>query len=190
VPPTWSAPASAGLVGRPGRAKSLAATVPASWPVAVTARGERALLAGWWRRGAPGSRSVDASRLDSPALRTVGHVGSGSGVRSIWSDPAPVPSASRGAVRSAPSADVRPARSAGSSGGRGGLPAPTPFGPPGRGAVSGAGSGSSAAAGSGVVAAILAASLLLVYFQPLRRLRLMPVMSGPVGFASLQQRPG
>jgi hypothetical protein len=185
-----SAPAPAGLAARPGRAKSLAATVHASWPTTVTARGERAGLAGWWRRSAPGSLRLDASRLDLSAPRTFGHVGSGSGVRSVWSDPAPVASASRGAVRSAPSADARPARSAGSTSSRRGLPAPTPFGPPGRGAVAGAGSGSSAAAGSGVVAAILVAGLLLVYFQPLRRLRLMPVMPGPVGYASLQQRPG
>jgi hypothetical protein len=101
-----------------------------------------------------------------------------------------VPSASRGAVRSVASAQAGPARSVGSTGGRRGLPAPTPFGPPGRGAVAGAGAGSGVAAGSGAVAAILVAGLLLVYLQPLRRFRLMPVMPGPVGFASLQQRPG
>ena len=42
----------------------------------------------------------------------------------------------------------------------------------------------------GAVAAILLAGLLLVYFQPLRRFRLIPVLPGPVGFVSLQQRPG
>jgi len=108
-------------------------------------------------------------------------------MRATWSDLA-MPSVSRNVAASTSRAAVHPARS-GSTGGPHGLPMPTPFGPPGRGAVAGAGSGLSAAAGSTVAAAILLAALLL-FSQPLRRFRLMPVMPGPVGFASLQQRPG
>jgi hypothetical protein len=77
-----------------------------------------------------------------------------------------------------------------STGGPHGVPAPSPFGPPGRGVVAGAAGAASAVAGSGVFAAILVGGLFLVGLRELRRLRLAPVMSGPVGFVSLLQRPG
>jgi hypothetical protein len=77
-----------------------------------------------------------------------------------------------------------------STGGPRGVPAPSPFGPPGRGVVAGASGVGGAVAGSGVFAAVLVAGLFLVGLCELRRFRLVPVMAGPVGFVSLLQRPG
>ena len=73
--------------------------------------------------------------------------------------------------------------------GGGGLPEPTPFGPPGRGAVGGASGAPGATAGSAVTCAILVGILLLTC-PPLRRFRLLPVAAAPAGFPLLQQRPG
>jgi len=169
------------------RAMSAFAAVPAGWPVTLTPRGDRALRVGSWRPSAPGPRTVGAARHNLLAPGALERLGSRPAMPAAWSDRA-VPSGSRSMAASTSRAGARPARSA-ATGGPHGLPMPTPFGPPGRGAVAGAGSGSSAAAGSSVAAAILLAGLLL-FSQPLRRFRLMPVMPGPVGFASLQQRPG
>jgi hypothetical protein len=71
----------------------------------------------------------------------------------------------------------------------GGLPVPSPFGPPGRDTVAASGGISASTAGSGVVCAVLVC-LLLLSVQPSRRFRLLPVAVGPTGFTSLQQRPG
>ena len=182
-----SSPVAVGPQARPGAVASAFATNHMSWPVSVTPRGELPLrfVTSW--RGAPGLRTVDAARLDLVAPGALEHLGSRPGAPSGWSDPA-LASVLRSVAASTSRAGARPARSA-STDGRHGLPMPTPFGPPGRGAVAGAGSGPSAAAGSSVAAALLLGGLLL-FSQPLRRFRLMPVMPGPVGFASLQQRPG
>jgi hypothetical protein len=185
LPP--SLPAAVGAQARPGAVASAFATDHMSWSVSVTPRGELPLRFVSSRRSAPGLPTVDAARLDLVAPGALEHLGSRPGVPSAWSDPA-VASVLRSVTASTSRSGARTARSA-STGGRHGLPMPTPFGPPGRGAVAGAASGSSAAAGSTVAAALLLGGLLL-FSQPLRRFRLMPVMPGPVGFASLQQRPG
>jgi hypothetical protein len=89
---------------------------------------------------------------------------------------------------STPSAARRSARPAAATGPSDRLPVPSPFGPPGRGAVA-ASAIAGAAAGSGAVCAVLI-GLLLVSLQPLRCFRLMPVAVGRAGFTSFQQRPG
>jgi hypothetical protein len=191
VLPVLSVPASAGAHRvRAGRVSSSIAPVAASWPVALAARAQRPVLAGPSRRGASDSVAVDAARPDPRARRPVEAFGPRAGLPFAWSSPAMSVSAPRDAAGTARTADRRPARSVGSSGGGGGLPVPSPFGPPGRGVVAGVGGVASAAAGSGVVAAILVAGLFVVLLQPLRRFRLVSVMAGPVGFVSLQQRPG
>jgi hypothetical protein len=187
VPAPVGSSASAHRMVSRGSSPSIA--VPAS-PVSAVGQARRPMLAGPYRRDASDARTGAPDRE-----RRAAHALEGFGRRAVapvvsWSDPVAGLSASRSAVGSVRGADSRPARSAGSSGGGGGLDVPSPFGPPGRGVVAGAGGVSSAAAGSGVVAAILIAGLLLLYFQPLRRFRLSPVMAGPVGFFSLQQRPG
>jgi hypothetical protein len=153
---------------------------------------QRAILAAPLHRASSDGRSETASgeKRHQPAVRPVhGDMPAMSG-QAPWL--ASVPAAAsvvRRDVASTRSAARRSVRPAASDGGDNGLPVPSPFGPPGRDMVAAAGGISSSAAGSGVVCAILV-GLLLLSFQPLRRLRLLPVPVGAAGFSSLQQRPG
>jgi len=156
-------------------------------PLSLAARARRPVFVAPF----PRAQARRVAQNDSPTLSPAGALSRGAGAVVRWSGQAAGASLSapRDAVGSVRYAGGRPARSVGSAG-SGVLPVPSPFGPPGRGVVPGSSGVSSAAGGSGVVAAILVAGLLLVGFQQLRRFRLPPVMSGPVGVVSLQQRPG
>jgi len=179
--------ASVGSAG--GRGSGRASTAFASaLPATVVARAQSPRLgapltqdswSGAMARGAKhhaGIARADAPLAPGAVVRSLGLTAGGS--------------AFSGAVVSARVSGGRPARSVLSSGGRGGLPVPSPFGPPGRGSVAAGSGAASAAAGSGVVSAMLVAGLVLLGFSQLRRFRLAPVLAGPVGVVSLQQRPG
>jgi hypothetical protein len=181
--------AAGGVRGvRVGRS-SVALVVPAS-AVSAVAQSRRPLLAGPFRRGASDARAGgrETASRGRAGLEGFGLPRAGSGA--AWANPVVASASSRGATGSSRVDGGRRARSVSSTDGGGGLSVPSPFGPPGRGVVAGAGGVASAAAGSGVVAAILVGGLLLLCVQPLRRFRLVPVMAGPVGFVSFQQRPG
>ena len=182
-------------VRRTARGSHPLVTVPATGPVNVadqTLVGVRTDSPGFAGDGRPlfahGPTPFDALRPD----RWVRERGA--------AQPAPEPvQASSNFLRAAAAASGADADSGHHAGSRptaahvphggGGLPEPTPFAPPGRGAVGGASGAPGATAGSAVTCAILVGFLLLTC-PPLRRFRLLPVAAAPAGFPLLQQRPG
>jgi hypothetical protein len=184
--PARSAFPAAGWRGRGREASTAFAT---AFPTTAVARAHRPQLGAsvprnWSGDAMPGTANHHASTLRADAVLA------SATDRGPSLDSTTGVSASRSAIVTAHASGGQPARSALSSGGRGGPPVPSPFGPPGRGSVVGGGGVASAVAGSGAMSAILVAGLLLLGFSQLRRFRLAPVLAGPVGFVSLQQRPG
>jgi hypothetical protein len=183
------APGGIGAVGS-GRASHGTVAIAGGARRVVIGRSPRAIVAGARHQQiSSGGRSASGSRRDrrvgSPlAGETRGVSGA---VSWLAAGHASALAAPAGAA-STQSAARRPARPAASTGPSDRLPVPSPFGPPGRGAVAASGI-AGAAAGSGAVCAVLI-GLLLVSLQPLRCFRLMPVAVGRAGFTSFQQRPG
>jgi hypothetical protein len=176
-----------------GRGSFAAVTVWPTAPVSITDQARRGLsISRAHRHGHSGSAHESAGPgVLSPASSSAGLTGT----PAPWTGPVTAPAATQsGLLRaterraSAGAADAPTAHQGGSGG-----PAPqpqTPFGPPGRGVVGGGSGAPGGAAATGVVCAILTGFLLLAVCPPLRRFRLAPVMAGPEGFISLQQRPG
>jgi hypothetical protein len=163
----------------------------AAGQVTVMVQARSATFAAALRQLASAGRSVAGS--DRASHGAAGSAGAAHRalMRMPWPNalPASSTSALQGDVASTHGAERRAAHPVASTRDGGGLPVPSPFGPPGRDTVGVSGGVSGSTAGSGVVCAILVC-LLLLSFQPSRRFRLLPVAVGPTGFTSLQQRPG
>jgi hypothetical protein len=185
--PAVAAP-SRSAAGRRGSGREASTVFATAFRKTAVARAHRPQVAASAPRDRSGDPMPGAAKHRASALRADAAVAPAADTRVPSLDSTTGVSASLRSVVTAH--DGRPARSAPSSDGRGGLPVPSPFGPPGRGSVAGASGVASAAAGSGAVSAILVAGLLLLGLSQLRRFRLAPVLAGPVGFVSLQQRPG
>jgi hypothetical protein len=185
--PARSAFPAAGWRGSGREASTAFAT---AFPTTVVARAHRLQLGASVPRDWSGDAMPALAKHHASTLRADAALASATDTRVPPLDSTTGVSASWSAVVTAHASGSQPARSALSSGGRGGLPVPSPFGPPGRGSVVGSGGVASAVAGSGAMSAILVAGLLLLGFSQLRRFQLAPVLAGPVGFVSLQQRPG
>jgi hypothetical protein len=155
----------------------------------VIGRSQRAIVAAVRHQQiSSGGRSASGSRRDRRVASPLAGETRGVSGAVSWLAAGHASALAAPAAASTQSAARRPARPAASTGPRDRLPVPSPFGPPGRGAVAASGI-AGAAAGSGAVCAVLI-GLLLVSLQPLRCFRLMPVAVGRAGFTSFQQRPG
>jgi hypothetical protein len=176
--------------GRRGLGREASTAFATAFPTTVAARPHRPQLGPFVPRHRSGDAMPGTAKHHARTLRADAALASATDTPVPSLDSTTGVSASRSAVVKPPASGGQPARSALSSDGRGGLPVPSPFGPPGRGSVAGAGGVASAAAGSAAMSAILVGGLLLLGFSQLRRFRLAPVLAGPVGFVSLQQRPG
>jgi hypothetical protein len=168
-------------------------TVWPTAPVTITEQARRGLSIGRAHHAAGHTRSAHESA--APGVLSPTSSSADSAGVPAWTAPATAPADTRsGLLRTAErraSAGAAGAPTAHQGGSGGPAPQPqTPFGPPGRGFVGGSSGAPGGAAATGVVCAILTGFLLLAVCPPLRRFRLAPVMAGPEGFFSLQQRPG
>jgi hypothetical protein len=195
VPDTAGAPAAAHTVFAHrgvGHGSYATVTVWPTAPVTITEQARRGLSIG---RAHAAEHSRSAHESAAPGVLSPTSSSADSADVPAWTAPATAPADTpSGLLRAAArrtSAGAASARTAHQGGSGGPAPQPqTPFGPPGRGFVGGSSGAPGGAAATGVVCAILTGFLLLAVCPPLRRFRLAPVMAGPEGFFSLQQRPG
>jgi hypothetical protein len=176
-----------------GRGSYANVTVWPTAPVTITEQARRGLSV---HRTHAGGHAHSAHGSVAPGvLSPTSSAADAAGITAPWTGPVTAPADTRSSLLRAAdrraSAGAAGAPTAHQGGTGGSAPNPqTPFGPPGRGVVGGSSGAPGGAAATGVVCAILTGFLLLAVCPPLRRIRLAPVMAGPEGFLSLQQRPG